>query len=67
MQQAARASDYTAFLMIEGQGEPGRLVERGATESIFTNPGDERTENATSPGGSVRNGIEGGKKEGRRS
>ncbi len=44
MQQAARASDYTAFLMIEDQGEPGRLVECGATESIFTNPRDERTE-----------------------
>ncbi len=37
MQQAARASDYTAFLMIEDQGKPGKLVEYGATEGIFTN------------------------------
>jgi phosphate transport system ATP-binding protein len=44
MQQAARASDFTAFLMIEDQGEPGKLVEYGATESIFTNPREERTE-----------------------
>ena len=44
MQQAARASDFTAFLMIENQGDPGKLVEYGATESIFTNPQDERTE-----------------------
>jgi phosphate transport system ATP-binding protein len=44
MQQAARASDFTAFLMIEDQGEPGKLVEYGTTESIFTNPDDERTE-----------------------
>ena len=43
MQQAARASDYTAFLMIEDQGEPGKLVEYGATEGIFTNPNDQRT------------------------
>ncbi|MBN1289530.1 MAG: phosphate ABC transporter ATP-binding protein [Actinobacteria bacterium] len=44
MQQAARASDYTAFLMIEDEGEPGCIVEFGETERIFTNPEDERTE-----------------------
>jgi phosphate transport system ATP-binding protein len=38
MQQAARASDTTAF-MLEGQ-----LVEHGPTERMFTNPSDERTE-----------------------
>jgi phosphate transport system ATP-binding protein len=44
MQQAARTSDFTAFLMIENQGDPGRIVEYGETNVIFTNPGDERTE-----------------------
>ncbi|MBK5099033.1 MAG: ATP-binding cassette domain-containing protein, partial [Gemmatimonadetes bacterium] len=38
MQQAARVSDYTAFLYI------GELVEYDDTERIFTNPGEERTE-----------------------
>ena len=44
MQQAARVSDYTAFFMIEEQGDPGRIVEYGTTNAIFTNPRDERTE-----------------------
>ncbi|OFW65685.1 MAG: phosphate ABC transporter ATP-binding protein [Actinobacteria bacterium RBG_19FT_COMBO_54_7] len=44
MQQAARISDFTAFFMIENQGEPGRIVEFGETSKIFTNPDDERTE-----------------------
>ncbi|MWJ28063.1 phosphate ABC transporter ATP-binding protein [Halomonas sp. ZH2S] len=39
MQQAARVSDYTAFL----QG--GELVEYGPTDSVFTNPRLQRTEN----------------------
>ena len=38
MQQAARVSDYTAFLYM------GELVEYDDTERIFTNPGEERTE-----------------------
>jgi phosphate transport system ATP-binding protein len=38
MQQAARISDYTAFLYM------GELIEYGPTESIFTNPREERTE-----------------------
>ena len=38
MQQAARVSDYTAFLYM------GDLVEYGPTEMIFTNPREERTE-----------------------
>ncbi|MFQ5536291.1 MAG: phosphate ABC transporter ATP-binding protein PstB [Gemmatimonadota bacterium] len=38
MQQAARISDYTAFLYM------GELVEYGPTEMIFTNPLEERTE-----------------------
>ena len=37
MQQAARASDYTAFLYL------GELIEYGATEQLFVNPGEERT------------------------
>ena len=43
MQQAARASDYTAFLM-GAEDRVGRLVEYGETRQIFTNPTDERTE-----------------------
>jgi len=38
MQQAARISDYTAFLYM------GELVEYGPTDTIFTNPKEERTE-----------------------
>jgi phosphate transport system ATP-binding protein len=44
MQQAARVSDTTAFFNISGPGQPGQLVEVGATAKIFTNPEDERTE-----------------------
>jgi phosphate transport system ATP-binding protein len=38
MQQAARVSDYTAFLYM------GELVEYGPTQQLFTNPKEERTE-----------------------
>ena len=38
MQQAARVSDVTAFML------DGELVEVGETEKIFTNPDDDRTE-----------------------
>ena len=38
MQQAARVSDFTAFFTIENEGEPGRLIEHGATEQIFSQP-----------------------------
>jgi phosphate transport system ATP-binding protein len=38
MQQAARVSDYTAFLYL------GELIEYGDTERLFTNPTEERTE-----------------------
>ena len=38
MQQAARVSDQTAFFYM------GELVEIGATEQIFTNPRQQRTE-----------------------
>jgi phosphate transport system ATP-binding protein len=43
MQQAARASDYTAFLMMDGD-RAGTLVEYGPTGQIFTRPRDKRTE-----------------------
>ena len=43
MQQAARVSDETAFLMVD-EGRSGYLVEHGDTQQIFTNPKDERTE-----------------------
>jgi phosphate transport system ATP-binding protein len=38
MQQAARVSDTTAFML------DGQLIEYAPTEQIFTNPRDERTE-----------------------
>ena len=44
MQQAARASDTTAFFNLEATGKPGRLVEMGPTEEIFTNPKEQATE-----------------------
>ncbi len=38
MQQAARVSDFTAFMYL------GELVEHGVTETIFTKPGKQQTE-----------------------
>jgi len=38
MQQAARVSDYTAFLYM------GDLIEFGATDTLFTNPTEKQTE-----------------------
>ena len=52
MQQAARVSDRTAFLMVELDADEdnrwGRLVEYDETEKIFTNPTDQRTEDYVS-------------------
>jgi phosphate transport system ATP-binding protein len=49
MQQAARVSDMTAFFTAEVNEQQDRrtgiLVEYDRTETIFTTPGDERTEN----------------------
>ena len=49
MQQAARVSDATAFFSTEVNPESdrrtGMLVEFDRTETIFSNPADERTEN----------------------
>ena len=44
MQQAARASDMTAFFNLEASGKPGRLVEYDSTEKIFSNPAEKTTE-----------------------
>ncbi len=41
MQQAARVSDYTAFMYM------GNLVEFGSTNQLFTNPGKKQTEDYT--------------------
>jgi phosphate transport system ATP-binding protein len=38
MQQAARVSNYTAFMYL------GELIEFGTTDTIFTNPNDRRTQ-----------------------
>jgi phosphate transport system ATP-binding protein len=43
MQQAARASDHTAFFMV-AEDRAGYLVESGPTGDLFTNPKDRRTE-----------------------
>jgi phosphate transport system ATP-binding protein len=48
MQQAARASDVTAFFNLEETGKPGRLIETGATETIFTSPTQKATEDYVS-------------------
>ncbi|MHA4820098.1 phosphate ABC transporter ATP-binding protein, partial [Streptomyces aculeolatus] len=44
MQQAARVSDRTAFFNLSAVGEPGRLVEIGDTDKIFSNPEEKATE-----------------------
>jgi phosphate transport system ATP-binding protein len=47
MQQAARASDQTAFLTM-GDDRAGYVVEQGKTVDIFTNPKDKLTEDYVS-------------------
>jgi phosphate transport system ATP-binding protein len=48
MQQAARVSDKTAFLIVELSASEkerwGELIEYDKTDKIFTNPSDKRTE-----------------------
>jgi len=44
MQQAARVSQDVAFFNLAGVGQPGRLVEFGPTDHIFSSPSDSRTE-----------------------
>jgi phosphate transport system ATP-binding protein len=43
MQQAARVSDFTAFLMID-EDRSGILMEYSSTNQIFTNPQEQQTE-----------------------
>jgi phosphate transport system ATP-binding protein len=43
LQQAARVSDYTAFMLM-GAGGAGELVEWSTAYQIFSNPRDRRTE-----------------------
>ena len=45
MQQAARASDYTAMMMLAEDGKrAGTVIEFNETNTIFTRPNDTRTE-----------------------
>jgi phosphate transport system ATP-binding protein len=45
MQQAARVSDFTAMMMLEGEGtRSGTVIEFDETNKIFTTPRDKRTE-----------------------
>ncbi len=44
MQQAARVSDYTAFMLMDSRTRAGQMVEFGPTAQLFTNPTDPRTE-----------------------
>jgi phosphate transport system ATP-binding protein len=44
MQQAARASDFTAMMMIYEDTRSGTVIEFDDTKKIFTNPKDKRTE-----------------------
>ncbi|WP_306369062.1 phosphate ABC transporter ATP-binding protein PstB [Nocardiopsis sp. CC223A] len=45
MQQAARVSDRTAFFNLSAPGKPGKLIEMGETNKIFTRPDKKETEN----------------------
>ena len=42
MQQAHRVSDTCAFFLA-GENEPGRVIEQGSTEKMFSTPDDPRT------------------------
>jgi phosphate transport system ATP-binding protein len=44
MQQAARASDMTAMMMLTDDRKSGTIIEVGPTRHIFTRPSDPRTE-----------------------
>ncbi len=44
MQQAARISDQTAFMLREAIDTPAHLIEVGDTRTMFTTPADKRTE-----------------------
>lgn len=44
MQQAARASDFTAMMMLAGNSRAGTMIEFDETNTLFTRPKDKRTE-----------------------
>ena len=44
MQQAARVSDFTAFMLMNPEGRFGELIEFAPTADIFNQPQDPRTE-----------------------
>ncbi len=44
MQQAARVSDFTAFMLMSPEGRYGELIEFAPTSNLFNSPEDERTE-----------------------
>jgi phosphate transport system ATP-binding protein len=48
MQQASRVSDRTAFFNIAGTGKPGRLIEYNDTNTIFSKPSVQATEDYVS-------------------
>ena len=48
MQQASRVSDKTAFFNIAGTGKPGKLIEYNDTNTLFTTPTVQATEDYVS-------------------
>ena len=44
MQQAARASDFTAMMMLSEGTRAGTVIEYDQTDTIFMRPSDKRTE-----------------------
>jgi phosphate transport system ATP-binding protein len=44
MQQAARVSDFTAFMLMNPEGRYGELIEFAPTADLFNQPHDQRTE-----------------------
>jgi phosphate transport system ATP-binding protein len=48
MQQASRVSDRTAFFNIAGTGKPGKLIEYDDTNTIFSRPSVQATEDYVS-------------------
>jgi phosphate transport system ATP-binding protein len=43
MQQAQRVSHDCALFLVDGEGQPGRIVETGPTSQVFGDPRDPRT------------------------
>ena len=44
MQQAARVSDFTAFMLMSPESRHGELIEFAPTADLFNRPQDQRTE-----------------------